>query len=428
MATPRGRTYTGASGSVIRGGILSAPPAANSLVALIGDSLTTHLLGYNWSPFFWINGLAAKGGMKLIANAGVAGQTVSQMVARLDNAYTNASPGLAGLPPLGTVFVRAGTNDARSSTTIASLASAYTSLLNGVHNYAEKVVVLGVPPIGSADEGDFATKNLRTQQYNTWLADFAAANSSWCKFVDDGVNLRNPDGSQIESLFQDGVHNVGEATYKEGLTASAALASMFASGYTNPVTTDPADVYPAQPQWVTNPTMVGTYSGTGNWVGTVVSGYGLSSVGTGISGTASVVAASVGDTNQVPWQRVAPSQVTKTTTNSIRVQHVLAGRSITTSDPVAWDMAVEVRLNGLDTSRFSSFKCWIQGNTQKLSEDLELKLGGPSTSGTVVLRHAMPRINAVSQTSATLIMDLVISATFTGAMGSFDFRCFTIRG
>ena len=44
-------------------------PGANT--AIIGDSLTTEKLGYNWSPFFWINGLGAKGAQKLIHNAGV---------------------------------------------------------------------------------------------------------------------------------------------------------------------------------------------------------------------------------------------------------------------------------------------------------------------------------------------------------------------
>lgn len=399
--------------------------------ALIGDSLTTHLLGYNWSPFFWINGIAARGGQKLIANAGVAGDTVSNMNSRVDNAYTNASPGLSGLGTLGVVYFRGGTNDARAGTSIASLSSTYTTLLNKIKAYCSRVVILSVPPIGPS-ESSYSTKNALTQDYNTWLADFAAANSSGFTFVDDSANLRDGTGAQLSGYFNsDGIHNAGRATYKEGIDAAASLSTLF-SGYTSPVSSDAADMYPAQPQWNDNHVMAGTGGSAGSgWTGSVANGYSIGSNGSGIGGTLSKEAADGGDSNATPWQRVKPTSVARTGAGeSIRITKALTGRTVTTSDPGTLDMVVELRFNSFDTNYFSVFRLWVQGNTgAAVSVDLDLKMGGEViTHGSVVHRIALPRPTATAQSSLTLYWDCLISANNTGAMGSFDFRCLTVRG
>lgn len=428
MASPRTESYTAASGSGVYGGRFQALDAGT---ALIGDSLTTHLLGYNWSPFFWINGIAARGGQKLIANAGVAGETVGNMLSRVDNAYTNASPGLAGLGTLGVIYFRGGTNDARAGTSAASLASNYTSLLNKIKGYCSRVVILSVPPIG-ASESSYATKNALTQDYNAWLSSFAAANPSSFTFVDDSANLRDGSGAQLAGYFNaDGIHNAGRATYKEGIDAAAALTTLF-SGYTSPVSSDAADVYPAQPQWNGNHVMAGTGGTAGSgWSGSVADGYSIGSNGSGIGGTLSKVAADGGDSNATPWQRVTPTSVARTGAGeSIRITKSLTGRTVTTSDPASLDMVVELRFNSFNTNYFSTFRIWVQGNTgAAVSVDLDLKMGGEIiTHDSVVLRIALPRPTATAQSSLTLYWDCLISANNTGSMGSFDFRCLTVRG
>jgi len=425
-------TITVASGAVpIYGGRLpiTAPPSA--LTAMMGDSLTTHLLGYNWSPFFWINGLAG-GKLQLVGNAGVSGQTVSQMLARVDNDYTNASPGLAGLGTLGHVFFRGGTNDARASTTAASLSATYTALLDKLGTHAEKVYILSVPPMGPS-EGGYAAKNALTIEYNSLLSAYAATHAAKFVFVNDSVNLRSGDGSQLAGYFQaDGIHNAGAATYQEGVDGYAALSStLYGYSYSSPLSTSNSDVYPAQPQWFTNPAMIGTTGSAGTgFTGPVVTGLSVGRNGGGITGTCSVVAADVGDTNQSSWQRITPTQVTRTGAGeSIRITSALAGRAITTVDPAALDVMLEVRLNGFDSTYFSSFKIWVQGNGgTAVTADLDLKMGGGAITKTVVLRHKMPRPNANAHTSATLFFDIPIAVNNTGSMGSFDFRCITIRG
>jgi hypothetical protein len=55
------------------------PPGAPSSVrtALMGDSLTTHLLGYNWSPVFWWNGLL--GGKLQVLDAAAGGAALASL-------------------------------------------------------------------------------------------------------------------------------------------------------------------------------------------------------------------------------------------------------------------------------------------------------------------------------------------------------------
>lgn len=423
MATPVGDSYSAASGVTIYGGRLQWAAPSSQAVALMGDSLTTHRLGYNWSPFQWINGLAG-GPLQLIANAGVAGETVGNMLARVDNAYTNVNPGLAGLATLGHIFVRAGTNDARAGTTSAALATGYTSLMNKLATYASKVYILSVPPMGPSESG-YAAKNALTQDYNTWLAAFAAANPATFVFVNDSANLRAGDGSQLSGYFNaDGIHNVGAGTQKEGIDGYGALAAKFAGyGYAR------ATPDSALAEWFSNPTFAGT-GGTkgGTFTGTVVNGLSIGANGSGIVCACSIEAAAGGDPDQTPWQVVTPSQVTRTGAGeSIRITSTLSGRTITAIDPAVFEMMVEIDMRAFDTTYISSMKLYVQGSGGALTDDLELKTGGGPTTQKVMLRSKMPR-QAITSTSAILYFDLPILANFTGAMGDFRFRHLSIRG
>ena len=394
---------------------------------MIGDSLTTHLLDYNWSPFFWLNGLAAKGAQQLVANAGVAGDTVGNVLSRVNNAYTNASPGLDGLSPLGLIYLRIGTNDARNLTPISTLSTSYTSLLNAVKAYCDRVIIFSVPPIG-ASESNFAAKNALTLDYNSWLSAFATANPSGFTFVNDSANLRDGGGAQLAGYFNaDGIHNDGRATWKEGVDSATLLASLFNSwGYTSPLSTNAADVYPAQPQWVPNHVMAGAGPIATNWS---IGGY-----GTGFTQNTSIVAADVGDPNQVPWQRVEPTSVGYAGMGeALLITSPLNGRSVTTTDPDSWDIMVEIRFNGFDTRPFkwSRIVVFSTASSQPVTYDLDLKMGGEAsiTHSSVVVRHKMPRKTYNNEASGvSLRWEWATRSSYTGSMGSFDFRCCTVRG
>jgi PKD repeat protein len=427
-------TGPGGSNSLTRTSYVTASdpiviPDANT--ALIGDSLTTEKLGYNWSPFFWINGIGALGAQKVIHNAGVSGDTISQMLSRVNNMYNDPSPGLDGLGTLGIVYFRGGTNDARASTALSGLTSTYTSLLNAIKTYCTKVIILSVPPIGPS-ESSYASKNLLTQDYNAWLAAFAAANPTGFTFVDDSANLRDGSGAQLSGYFNsDGIHNDGRATWKEGVDGSADLASLFSGySYVSPLSTDPADVYPAEPQWNDNHTMSGT-GGTG-FSGTIATGYGVSGYGSGFAGTCSIVAADVSDPNQVPWQRVTPTQVGYTGSGeALLITKALTGRTVTTVDPAVLDIMVEIRFIAFDTNYFKWSRIMVMGNTssQPIMPDLDLKMGGEIiTQDSVVARIAMPRILANTESGLSIRWEFATRSAFTGSMGSFDFRCLTVRG
>lgn len=392
--------------------------------ALIGDSLTTHLLGYNWSPAFWFNGLNG-GGLKIVANAGVSGETVGQMLARVDNAYTHASPGLAGLSPLGRIIFRGGTNDARASATWASISSNVSALLTKLKGYCTgKVIILSVPPVGPS-EGGYAAINALTITYNTGLAALAAADPTRLLFIDDSANLREGDGSQKTGYFNgDGIHNNGRATWKEGVDAATLIGSEI-SRFPSPLSTNSADKYPAQPQWVPNHVMAGA--------GPTATGWSIGGYGSGFTVGTSIVAADGGDPNQTPWQRVTPTAVGYTGSGeALLITSALTGRAVTTTDPTAWDVMVELRFNAFNTNYFkwSRLMIFSADDSQPVSFDLDLKMGGEIiTHNSVVFRAAMPRATFNDEASGiSLRWEWATSAAFTGGMGSFDFRCLTVRG
>jgi GDSL-like Lipase/Acylhydrolase family len=407
----------------------ATPGPSSNRVALVGDSLTDDIPNRNWSPFWWVNGLAAKGGQKLVANCGINGETVGQMLARINNSYTSGSPGLAGLAPLGTVYIRAGTNDARALTAIASLSATYTSLLNAIKSYCEEVIILSVPPMGST-EPNFAAKNALGIEYNTWLENFASLNQAGFVYVNDNINTRNLDGTIVASYFSsDGVHNIGRGTWRQGVDGAAALNARYASyGYSSPLVLSPTDVYPATQQLVPNHLMVGTSGTVGiGFTGTAANNWTVQANGSSITGTCSKVAADVGDPNQTAWQRITPTQVaTSGTDQSIRLSSALAvSPAAATSNPI--EVIYEVRFNSFNTNYFSLIRATLPTTTLQLILPVELKFGGEVLNDTLTVRMALDRVQSGALVSPQIHIDLIISANFTGAMGSIDFRNITAR-
>lgn len=409
-------------GAAFSGSAVAPPPA---LAALMGDSLTDQ--GYGVTPWYWQNGVAG-GVLKTIHNAGVSSETVANMLARVNNSYTHATlPGMAGLPALGWIPLRAGTNDARSGAISGGIQTSYASLIAALKTYLAsggKILVFPVPPLGGAS----AAANANVPGYNNFLQSLVAADSSLV-WIDDCTDVKDGGGAQIGSFFTDGIHMNGAGTMQMGITGGTALASVLAPyGYASPLSADVADVYPAQPQWNPNHVNSGGVASTGAFTGTAPTGYTVTNGGAGVVGTVSIVAADGGDTNATPWMRITPTQAQSG--SSVAITRALSGRTITTSDPSALDVIVQIRFNGFDTRQWTGVRLWSQGSTgAKINQEVTAPMGGSADlTRTVTLRHALPRKTANAEASLTLYAFVTAATTLTAAMGSIDFRCITLRG
>lgn len=409
-------TYACVSGAAIRAGVHYAQPVA----ALMGDSLTSDM--YGKTVWYTLNALSG-GRIKLLANCGVVADTIGQMLARVDNLYTNGAPGFAGLAALagvnkiGYAVVRAGTNNIRDGSTIDGSTAAYTSLLNALAGYATKVIILGVTPVWGN-----ATANASSIAYNVWLSNFAAANPDVFTFVDDSLGLRLPNGDPDPAYQGDDVHYLSAGIGPMGAIADAALRPML-SVYASPLSTDPADVYPAQPQWVINPTMSGAGGTKGSgFSGTVASNFGV--IGNSATAVMSIVPADGGDPNQTPWQRIDV-----TGANALQLTPGTQGRSMTSTDPMQLDSMFELRLINADTTKMNAVSLTIQADTTEFIAPSATLYFAPSASlnATYVLRNSKSRAGATSPSYLNYGIDFAC-ATPGGSAGAFDVRCVSARG
>lgn len=422
-------------------------PAAPALcpipmAALVGDSLTAP--GYELTTATWLGGIAG-GILQPVHNAGVSAETVANVLSRIDNSYTNVSPGLAGLAAamgvskLGWVMLRIGTNDARAGAGYSAISTNFSALMTKLAGYADRVLIMAVPPM-TTPESNATAKTASAEDINTGYAAYAAANPSFCSYIDDASVLRvggSPSGAGISTYFIDGVHTNNAGVRVMGIAGGDALASLLpALGYTyaSPLVTSNSDSYqvaPATAQWSDNPAMTGAATQSGSWPGNVVTGVTVSSSGSG-SGTVSIVAADGGDANQTPWQRVTPTggQSTGWTQASIS-NH---GRPITSVDPSRVEALVEVRFNALDVTNVRRMTFSARGNTtnnQYLLPRFWLGLGpeAATVTKTVTMRSKLPRVSGATESGITLFISLEYQTTFSGAsMGSFDFRCLSLKG
>lgn len=434
-------TYAALSGQSVYGGRFAFAPSVDT--ALVGDSLTQDAT-YGLTSVTYMGGIAG-GILKPVFNAGVAGETTAQILSRIDNSYTNASPGLAGLaaslglPKLGRVFLLCGTNDGRALNGWSSISSAYVSLVNKCLAYADEVVLGTVPPICSP-ESNAAAKDAAVQSINAGIAATYGSNPNGIIYIDDSAALRVggvPSGAGISSYFSDGVHLAQSGVRVKGIAGGDLLVTAIAAkGYSYPLqlvtsNTDTYQVTPASNQWADNPATTGssTLSG-GAWSGQVATGYSIDTFFG--AGATSIVAAAGGDANQTPWQRVTPTGGQGGGWTELRMS--THGRSINAGDPSRCEAIVEVRFNALDVSNAKRLTLFARGNTtnnQYLLPQFWLGLGPDATTvtKTVVMRSALPRQNGATESGITLALALEWQNTFSGAsIGSFDVRCFSLRG
>lgn len=386
---------------------------------LVGDSITSQP---GITPFWWMNGLTG-GKLRMIQNAGVGSETLGGTIARIDNSYTAATPGLAGHGTLGLVFLRIGTNNVALGHSLASMQAGYDSLIASILSYAQRCVVLSVPPYAS---------DTLPGQYNGYLSSVCAANPSRLLYIDDCVDMRTGD-VQNGSYFVDGVHfnSLGTITAANAAVASSGLQSWLGNYSPFALVTDPAAVYPAQDQWVTNPTMTGTGGTKGaGFTGSLADSWSIAGVGgTPPTGVCSKVAADGADANQTTWQRVAIS--TFGNSSSFQVTTALSGRTISGSDPNTLDVGLELRLNSVDTLAACNWRIEVQDSSAGLlcppsylnSQDV-----GTLTQSSVIVRSAIPRDNTHSGVSATLLIYCQSLNGGAGPYGSFDFRSVGVRG
>lgn len=423
MATAVADTYSAESGATIYAG-RSAPLSPRLL--LVGDSLTSLSYG-SLHPYTWTIGLNG-GVLQPVANIAIAGNTVADILARIDNLYTDASPGAAGLGTLGMFFLRAGTNDTRGGASINStIQTAYTNLITKLLTYCARGVVFAVPPISSPESG------AGVGSFNSWLSTYCAGDSR-LHYCDDCTTVNNGSGAWASGYVPgDGIHTINAGSYRMGIDGGAALASHLAAfNLSSPVSTDGDDVYPAQPQWVPYHLMAGTGGSTSlAGGGSVATGWSVGGAGSNINGTCEKVAADGGDPNQTPWQRISPTQIQDNGTDGgIGIGVTLSGRTITSSDPNPLDVVIEARMNALATQRFRYFRAYVYGaSNEELTPPMFLRMGEGPTTATIVMRCAIPRSGTkTSHSSAQLVANLCPSESFTGSMGSIDFRCATVRG
>lgn len=403
------------------------PPSQN--VAFVGDSLTS--LSYGpLHPYTWAIGLAG-GVLKPVANSSVASNTIQDVIDRIDNDYTNASPGLSGLTDLGWVLLRIGTNNFRGGSTIGSGTQAqYIALLTAILTYAERCVVFAVPPVGNP--GD--TSGHGIPAVNAWLASYCSGNPR-LDFVDDCVTVDNGVGNWV-SGYASGesppVHFTNPASYQMGLDGGAALASLLASyGYASPVSLDAADVYPTVDQWCANHRMTGTGGSNSLGSGQVPTSWSVGAAGGGYTATTSIVAADGGDPNAAPHLRITPTAIGND--NSwLGVGPSVDHDAVTTLYPDAVEIVFEIRFNSFDGSKFKGLQFSVYGSSnEQIAPPAFLRMGHPTPiTGTVVVRSAINRSASgrLSHTTAVPDIRLESAGVFSGAMGSLDIRCMTIRG
>lgn len=407
------------SGSVV------IPSSPNT--ALVGDSLTSSSFGF-LHPYQWLISLNG-GKLKTIANIAVAGQTTSQILARIDNQVTDASPGLAGLPRLGFVITRTGTNTARYGGNISAGDIAdYRALFAKYLTYADYVIVMPVPPVGTAS----GQSGAGVGTFNSFLQSECAANPR-LKWVDDCVTVNNGSGDWAPGYAPaDGIHFGSATAYQMGIDGAAAAASWLAAfGLPSPVSSAAGDVYPTQPQWAPAPNMAGTSGVNSLGSGAVPTGYSISSNRSGLTVNSSIVAADAGDPNQAPWLRLTPAVIVTGTGELIMMSVPLSSAAITTSYPEQLDVVWETRFNNFAGAKFGDWTLSVYGNapTEILTLPVIVHMGG-TINGRAVFRSALHRTAAgrSSHASASLQWFISTAANFSGPMGSFDIRCLTIRG
>lgn len=410
------------------------PPAAGMipLAATIGDSnmedafrscVVYSMLGLIGAP------------VKIVANSGKSGVTFQDLVTQIDELYTNgANPGLAGLPPLGMIVIQAGTNGLRNATSMPSDQAGYiATLIAKAKLLAQYVCFITMPPAGppAGTEGTAILAGYPVVRAH--LRSIAASDSRVSVFDPWGAVLDASRANIIPRFFlADRYHPSYDAAPHVGMAGAPQLEYFLSNqGFSRaPLVTNPADVYPAQPQWINNPTAAGNVSFSGVWSGNLPTGWSISTNGSGIGGTTEIVPATTvdpTDTNPVPWVRITPNS--SVTFGQISLTFTASGRTVTAVDPDTLEQLLEVKVEGLQN--FNVLEYWLQNNAgNKLTTVAYFGLDREGLSvPPAVLRREFKRAGSTAGGTPFIGVVYIYSVVAgSGSMGSILVRCPSVRG
>lgn len=274
-----------ATGLTTSSWVLDSPvqPIGAMKAILLGDSITSIMGNYSsgsyiWAETRWFNVMQWKLGYPFIFNqaadftldarighnAGVNGDTTTQMLARLETDVLAKNPDI--------VFILAGTNDLANSaitdtTVITNLQTMYEKILST----GAAVVAIPILPRNSSSDWPNANQRKRHLKVNAWIKQYCR-NKKGMIYLDLASPITNTSGEMNTLYSNDGLHPNTLGGWVMGLAAynqmQYALPKLFDNGLYNPT-----DDYDA------------TYNQYGNLVNGDFSGTGGTKTGSQVSGT-----------------------------------------------------------------------------------------------------------------------------------------------
>ena len=188
-------------------GILDAPSLVNPKqvrprgdVVFLGDSITNNTGLYTESPLFYQDGYPghmigqAGGALRSVRNAGISGNTSTQMLARFDTDVTPYLP--------GTVHLMCGTNDVLASFTLATMQSNVRAIVGKIRGIGAVPVLCTIPPCASTT----TPQRLVLWQFNQWIRRYSQVQG--ITLLDLYRVLANPAlaGGMLPAYDLDGTH------------------------------------------------------------------------------------------------------------------------------------------------------------------------------------------------------------------------------
>lgn len=216
--TPDRRIITEARlGDALAG--FSTPHVQNQRVVAIGDSVTAGGDSNTGPRPYWSGSvysylaLASKQRFNLVRNAGIGGQTTTQILARFATDVVAHNPGI--------VVISGGTNDRNGGTmTLAQTKANYAAMVKLARAASIVPVLATVPPTNIAGSGAFNTVDLNragVDNLNAWIRKYARLNN--IELLDFHRYWVDPVTNGYRTGYSgDGVHPSGTA-YAAAITA-----------------------------------------------------------------------------------------------------------------------------------------------------------------------------------------------------------------
>lgn len=175
----------------------------NNFVAIVGDSIAAGAGTQSNTRFFEL--LCSAAGARPSFNAGVGGETISQVAQRIDAQVISRTP--TGLEPVwprpGVCIVECGTNDANAEASLTTMQSGYLGIIQSLLGAQIEPVIATIPPKGTS--GANSTQRQRTSQFNAYL--HALADSYGLALIDVYGALVDPaDGLYLTDYHIDQIH------------------------------------------------------------------------------------------------------------------------------------------------------------------------------------------------------------------------------